>query len=198
MINNKDIYQTDLDKDKDKDKRKDKNEKNGIEDEYNDFDDEFDDIDLGDANDKQKDKKINSSKPAFDIDIDIDNLNKKDDLLGDFKIGSDIYNKDKKNTKNNFDSYSGMNILDQIMGGSRRNNDFDLNNNFGGGGTFITGSLTGSKNNNYNIDKPPIFGDGNGSKNNEIKKDSKNEESKDNNNDDDFGDDFDNFEVEEI
>ena len=190
MINNKDIYKTDLDKDKDK--RKDKNEKNGIEDEYNDFDDEFDDIDLGDANDKQKDKKIDSSRPAFDIDI--DNLNKKDDLLGDFKIGSDIYNKDKKNTKNNFDSYSGMNILDQIMGaGGRRNNDININS----GGTFITGSL--NKNTNDFMDKPLDLGDEfkTENKKNEFK-DNKNEEKqkkkKDDKNDDDvFDDDFDDF-----
>ena len=194
MINNKDIYKTDLDKDKDKDKRKDKNEKNGIEDEYNDFDDEFDDIDLGDANDKQKDKKINSSKPAFDIDIDIDNLNKKDDLLGDFKIGSDIYNKDKKNTKNNFDSYSGMNILDQIMGaGGRRNNDININS----GGTFITGSL--NKNVNDFMDKPIDLDDEFKTENKKDEfKDKKNEEKqkekKDKKNDDDvFDEDFDDF-----
>ncbi len=168
-----------------------------IEEDYDDFDKDFDDVNKSKELEKEKDlfnDDNNDNKKMNDID---DINNKNDDFLNDNKfMGNNDFN--KKGSKNEFDKYAETNILDQIMGGSRRNNDFDLNNNFGGGGTFITGSLTGSKNNNYNIDKPPIFGDGNGSKNNEIKKDSKNEESKDNNNDDDFGDDFDNFEVEEI
>jgi hypothetical protein len=185
MIKNKDIFKTDLDKEKDKKK---KNEKNGIDDEYNDFD-ELDDIDLGDANGKQKDTKIDSSRPAYDI----DNLNKKDDLLGDFKIGSDIYNNNKKNTKNNFDSYSGMNILDQIMGaGGRRNNDININS----GGTFITGSL--NKNVNDFKDKPSALGDDFKTENKKTEfKESKNEGQqkgkKDDKDDDVFDDDFDDF-----
>ena len=184
ILNNKDIYKSDLDKNK-----KNKNEKNGVDDEYNDFDNEFDDLDLGDVNDKQKDKKIDSSKPAFDI----DNLNKKDDLLGDFKIDSDIYSNNKKNTKNNFDSYSGMNILDQIMGaGARRNNDININS----GGTFITGSL--NKNVNDFKDKPSALGDDFKTENKKTEfKESKNEgqqkDKKDDKDDDVFDDDFDDF-----
>ena len=183
LLNNKDIYKSDLGKDK-----KDKNEKKEIDDEYNDFENEFDDIDLGDANDKQKDKKIDSSRPAYDIDI--DNLNKKDDLLNDFKIGSDIYSNNKKNTKNNFDSYSGMNILDQIMGGGgRRNNDLNINS----GGTFITGSL--NKNVNDFKDKPSALGDDFKTENKKAEiKESKNEEKQKEKKDDDvFDEDFDDF-----
>ena len=184
ILNNKDIYKSGLDKGNDKNN---KNEKNAIDDEYNDFDNEFDDIELGDANDKQKDKKIDSSRPAYDIDI--NNLNKKDDLLNDFKIGSDIFSNNKKNTKNNFDSYSGMNILDQIMGGGgRRNNDININS----GGTFITGSL--NKNVNDFKDKPSVLGDDFKTENKKTEfKESKNEEKQKEKDDDVFDEDFDDF-----
>ena len=152
--NNKDIYKTDLDKDKEKNKGKNNNENNNIDEEYNDLDSDFDDFDDSNIDDNQKDKKIESSKP----DNGLDNLDIKDDLLGDFKINSDKYNNNKKNNnnnnKNNFESYSGMNILDQVMGvGSRRNNDININS----GGTFITGSLGGNKNINDFKDKPSAF-----------------------------------------
>ena len=187
MINNKDIYKTDLDKDK----KKDKNGNNGIDDEYNDFDNDFDDLDLGDENDKKKDKKIDSSRPANNI----DNFNKNDDLLGDFKIDSDKYRNNKKETKINFDSYSGMNILDQIMGaGSRRNNDININS----GGTFITGSLGGSKNAIDSKDKPSALDNDFKTENKksqikENKKEEKQDAKKDDNDEifDDFDEDFD-------
>ena len=174
------------------------------EDEYKDFDKDFND-----------DKNIFKEKEKKTGMVNIDDKNNKNNLLSDNKFGNDMLN--KKNTKNDFgsfDKYSGINILDQIMGtgvggGSRRNNGFDKKNTTGtGAGTFITGSLSGNSNNNYKFnDKPPsIFNDDdkNKIKNNEIKdkkdnkfekKEKEKEKEKENKEDDydDFNDDFDDF-----
>ena len=168
---------------------------NMIEDEYDDFDKDIDDNknEFDFNKDKDKNKEIN---PLSLLDDKI----KQNDLLSDKNnFESEQFNKkSSKNDYGKFDKYAETNILDQIMGlgGSRRNNDFDKN--FNSGGTFITGSLTASKKDNF-IDKKPVFND-----NNKINNKSKNEEIIDKNEkkeqkkDDDFNDDFDDFDVEEI
>ena len=83
------------------------------------------------------------------------------------------------------------------LGGSRRNNDFDKN--FGGGGTFLTGSLTASKNNNINsIEPKPIFDDINIKKSKNEELNNKQEEKKEEKEKSSDNDDFDDFDVEEI
>ena len=161
-----------------------------IEDDYDDFDKDFDD-NKNDLNiDKNNEKEKNAIAPFEDN-------NKKDNLIGNNFGGGEPFNKrSSKNELGGFDKYEETNILDQIMGlgGSRRNNDFDKNIN--SGGTFITGSLTGSKNNNINFnDNLPIFDEGNKnkSKNEEIKENKEKEKEKEKN-DDEFNDDFDDFE----
>ena len=168
---------------------------NMIEDEYDDFDKDIDDNknEFDFNKDKDKNKEIN---PLSLLDDKI----KQNDLLSDKNnFESERFNKkSSKNDYGKFDKYAETNILDQIMGlgGSRRNNDFDKN--FNSGGTFITGSLTASKKDNF-IDKKPVFND-----NNKINNKSKNEEIIDKNEkkeqkkDDDFNDDFDDFDAEEI
>ena len=82
------------------------------------------------------------------------------------------------------------------LGGSRRNNDLDKNIN--SGGTFLTGSLTASKNNIINfIEKNPIFDDIRikKSKNEEINIPKEKKDEKENNSE---NNDFDEFDVEEI
>ena len=185
----------------------DKKEDEIIEDDYDDFDKDFDDnknaFNINKTKENDKENNIINN---------IDDKNQKLDFLGDNKFKADEFN--KKGTKNefgSFDKYAEKNILDQIMGlgASRRNKDFDDNLN---GGTFITGSLTGSKNNN-NIDynnlnnKPSIFDDENKNKRKiseevEDKNDNKIEEKKEepeNKKDDEFDDDdFDDFDIEDI
>ena len=157
-----------------------------------DFDKDFDqDID-GNKNDLNIDNKKEKEKNTFEL---FDNKNKKDNLIGSNNNfgGSDPFNKKgSKNELGGFDKYAETNILDQIigLGGSRRNNDFEKNS----GGTFITGSLKGSKNNNIlHNDNLPIMDEGNKnkSKNNEIKK-------KKENDDDEFNDNFDDFDIDDI
>ena len=184
-------------KDKDKNKDKDnifnsKKEDEIIEDDYDDFDKDFDqDID-GNKNDLNIDNKKEKEKNTFEL---FDNKNKKDNLIGSNNNfgGSDPFNKKgSKNELGGFDKYAETNILDQIigLGGSRRNNDFEKNS----GGTFITGSLKGSKNNNIlHNDNLPFMDEGNKnkSKNDEIKE-------KKENDDDEFNDNFDDFDIDDI
>ena len=161
---------------------------NNNDDEYDDdFDNDFDDS-------KDKDKEENPLSILED-------KNKKNDIFENKNnFNNDDFNKKgSKNEYGSFDKYEETNILDQIMGlgGSRRNNDFDKNIN--NGGTFLTGSLTASKNNNINpIDVNPIYDDINikKSQNKELNNNIKEEEKERENNSD--IDDFDDFDVEEI
>ena len=111
-----------------------------------------------------------------------------------------------KNEYGSFSKYSEVNILDQIMGiGDKKQgfgNDFS-EPKFGGGSTFITGSLNENNNNiNYNI-KPSIFeedkrnSENNKDKDIDLNKDlNKNNKEEKINEDDD--DNFDDFDAEEI
>ena len=187
-INNININNKLNDKGKEKDifNNDKKEEDNIIEDDYDDFDKDFDD-DKNDFDNKEKEKKSTAL---------LDDRIKDNDLLPD-KNNFSNYPFNKKGSKNDFgkfDKYEETNILDQIMGlgGSRRGN--DINKNMNSGGTFITGSLTESKNNNIN--KNPIYND-----NLNIEVAVKKEEKKEkiDKEDDDFKDDFDDdFDVEEI
>ena len=161
-----------------------------IEDDYDDFD-----------------KDINSNKKEEITEKENiennDNKNNLNNLLDDKEYRNDILKK-SKNEYGSFSKYSEVNILDQIMGiGDKdKKQGFDIGYSepkFGGGSTFITGSLTDNKKFNFN-EKPPIFEeDNNKNENNENKNDElnnkKEEEKKEDNNDDDFDDDFD---VDEI
>ena len=185
----------------------DKKEDEIIEDDYDDFDKDFEDNknEFNINKTKENDKENN-------IINNIDDKNQKSDFLDNNKFKADELNKKGgKNEFGSFDKYAETNILDQIMGlgASRRNNDFD--NNFNGGGTFITGSLTGSKNNNIDYNnfnnKPSIFDDEikNKSKISEEIKDKKDikieekKEEKKKKKDDEFDDDdFDDFDIEDI
>ena len=194
-----------------------KEEENINEDEYDDFDKDFED--------NKNDIDINKEKEKNPMTLLDDKIKQKDILDNKNNFSNDVFNKKgSTNDYGKFDAYAETNILDQIMGlgGSRRNNEFNRNTN--DRGTFITGSLTESKNNNI-IDKKPVFEDNfkinnfnttdkkpifddnfkinNNSKNSELsfKKEEKKEEKidkKDKEKEDDFNDDFDDFDVEEI
>ena len=186
-INNKekekDIFNNDK-KDKDKNNAIDNNN-DLLEDDYDDFDKDFDDNknDFDINNDKDKDKEKNKDKDKEKNGFDIFDDKKKDDILFNDNNFSDVYNKKNENKKEfgNFDKYAETNILDQIMGigGSRRNNN-DFNKNFNSGGTFITGSISDSKNNNFNLnDNLPVPIPNEDKSKNTSKNTSKNDEIKD-------------------
>ena len=83
------------------------------------------------------------------------------------------------------------------LGGSRRNNDLDKNIN--NGGTFLTGSLTASKNNNINsFEKNLIFDDINIKKSKNKELNNRQEEKKKEKESDNDNDDFDDFDVDDI
>ena len=152
-----------------------------------------------------------------------DKIKQKDILDNKNNFSNDVFNKKgSTNGYGKFDEYAETNILDQIMGlgGSRRNNEYNRKTN--DRGTFITGSLTDSKNNNIidkkpafednfkinnfnTTDKKPIFEDNfkinNNSKNSELsfkREEKKEEKVEKKDKEDDFNDDFDDFDVEEI
>jgi len=98
-----------------------------------------------------------------------------------------------------------VNILDQIMGVNDREKKpvFGVEfpePKFGGGSTFITGSLNENNNNNkFNVnEKPTIFEDDKNKNENNKSKDLKNESNKERKEEENFDENFDDFSVDEI
>ena len=158
-----------------------------IEEDYDDFDKDF-----------NSNKKENNKEKEKENIIPNNNENKIN-LLED-KNAMDNIIKKSKNEFGSFSKYSEVNILDQIMGVGDKGKKQGLGNDFpehkfGGGGTFITGSL--NENNNKKIDnneKPKIFEEENKyDDNNNVKEinDDKDKKEENNNKDDDSFDDFD-------
>jgi len=170
-----------------------------IEEDYDDFDKDLN----FDTNENNKDKE--KQKEKEDI-TPIEFNNNKNNLIEDKNYVDDIIKK-SKNEFGSFSKYSEVNILDQIMGvGDRdKKQGFGLGLSepkYGGGSTFITGSLNENNNkNNYN-EKLPIFEEDKKRNENPDKDKDLNKEldkdKKDENNDDDDFDNFDDFGVEEI
>ena len=162
-----------------------------IEDDYDDFDKDI----ISNKKEENKEKESNDNN---------ENKNNLNNLLDDKVYRADILKK-SKNEFGSFSKYSEVNILDQIMGIGEKDKKqgFDIGYSepkFGGGSTFITGSLTDNKKFNFN-EKPPIFEEENNkNENNENKKDELNNDNKDkeNNEENNFDDNFDDFDVEEI
>ena len=170
-----------------------------IEEDYDDFDKDLN----FDTNENNKDKE--KQKEKEDI-TPLEFNNNKNNLIEDKNYVDDIIKK-SKNEFGSFSKYSEVNILDQIMGvGDRdKKQGFGLGLSepkYGGGSTFITGSLNENNNkNNYN-EKLPIFEEDKKRNENPDKDKDLNKEldkdKKDENNDDDDFDNFDDFGVEEI
>ena len=157
-------------------------------------------IELNEIN-KTKEKKESFMEEDYD-DFDKDfNSDNKNNLIEDSNYRKDILQK-SKNEFGSFSKYSEVNILDQIMGVGDKGKKQGLGNDFpehkfGGGGTFITGSLNENNNNKFNFnEKPQIFEEEkikNENKSKELNNDLNNK--KEENNDED---DFDDFDVDEI
>ena len=170
-----------------------------MEEDYDDFDKDFNSDNKNDfKTDLEKEKEKESIKPANDIN---NNINNKNNLLEDSNYRKDILQK-SKNEFGSFSKYSEANILDQIMGIGDNNKKSGLGigfpeQKFGGGSTFITGSLNENNNNKFNFnEKPQIFEEEkikNENKSKELNNDLNNK--KEENNDED---DFDDFDVDEI
>ena len=172
-----------------------------MEEDYDDFDKDFNSDNKNDFKtdlEKEKEKEKESIKPANDIN---NNINNKNNLIEDSNYRKDILQK-SKNEFGSFSKYSEANILDQIMGIGDNNKKPGLGigfpeQKFGGGSTFITGSLNENNNNKFNFnEKPQIFEEEkikNENKSKELNNDLNNK--KEENNDED---DFDDFDVDEI
>ena len=166
-----------------------------IDDDYDDFDK---DINLNSEEKNKEEKVIDDKKPDNDIEVKNDNKN---NLIEDKNYLNDILKK-SKNEYGSFSKYSEVNILDQIMGIGDKKQGLGPSfpePKFGGGSTFITGSLNENNNNKFNFnEKPPLFEED--KKKNENNKDKDlnydlNQKNKDENNDEDN---FDDFDVDEI
>ena len=203
-INQRNINLNENNKEKEKEKEKEKKD-SFTEDDYDDFDKDLN-FQTEEKNITEKENVEEKIKPSND-----NNDNNKDiiknNLIEDKNYRNDILQK-SKNEYGSFSKYSEVNILDQIMGiGDKKQgfgNDFS-EPKFGGGSTFITGSLNENNNNNninYNI-KPSIFeedkrnSENNKDKDIDLNKDlnQNNKEEKINEDDDDN---FDDFDAEEI
>ena len=170
-----------------------------MEDDYDDFDKDFNSDNKNDIKaDLEKEKEKENITPKNDIN---NNTNNKNNLIEDSNYRKDILQK-SKNEFGSFSKFSEANILDQIMGIGDNNKKPGLGlgfpeQKFGGGSTFITGSLNENNNNKFNFnEKPQIFEEEkikNENKSKELNNDLNNK--KEENNDDDN---FDDFDVDEI
>ena len=170
-----------------------------MEDDYDDFDKDFNTDNKNDIKaDLEKEKEKENITPKNDIN---NNTNNKNSLIEDSNYRKDILQK-SKNEFGSFSKFSEANILDQIMGIGDNNKKSGLGlgfpeQKFGGGSTFITGSLNENNNNKFNFnEKPQIFEEEkikNENNSKELNNDLNNK--KEENNDED---DFDDFDVDEI
>ena len=166
-----------------------------VEDDYDDFDKDFNSNKKENIKEKEKEKEIIISNNN-------EINNNKFNLLEDKNARDNIIKK-SKNEFGSFSKYSEVNILDQIMGVGDRGKKPGLENGFseqkfGGGSTFITGSMTENKNKKINLDeKPKIFEEENKIENNKAKEMKDDKDKKEENNVDD-DDNFDDFDIDEI
>ena len=164
-----------------------------MEDDYDDFDKDFNSNKKENIKEKDKESLLsNNNDNSNKINL-LENKNDCDDII-----------KKSKNEFGSFSKYSEVNILDQIMGVGDRGKKQGLGNDFteqkfGGGSTFITGSL--NENNNKKLENnemPKIFEEENKfEKNNNVKEINENKDKKEENNIDE-DDNFDDFDVDII
>ena len=164
-----------------------------MEDDYDDFDKDFNSNKKENIKEKDKESLLsNNNDNSNKINL-LENKNARDDII-----------KKPINEFGSFSKYSEVNILDQIMGVGDRGKKQGLGNDFteqkfGGGSTFITGSL--NENNNKKLENnemPKIFEEENKfEKNNNVKEINENKDKKEENNIDD-DDNFDDFDIDEI
>ena len=165
-----------------------------MEDDYDDFDKDFNSNKKENIKEKDKESLLSNNN---------DNNSNKINLLENKNARDDIIKK-SKNEFGSFSKYSEVNILDQIMGVGDRGKKQGLGNDFteqkfGGGSTFITGSLNENNNKKLeNNEKPKIFEEENKfEKNNNVKEINENKDKKEENNIDE-DDNFDDFDVDII
>ena len=165
-----------------------------MEDDYDDFDKDFNSNKKENIKEKDKESILSNNN---------DNNSNKINLLDNKNALDDIIKK-SKNEFGSFTKYSEVNILDQIMGVGDRGKKQGLGNDFteqkfGGGSTFITGSLNENNNKNLvNNEKPKIFEEENKfENNNDVQEKNENKDKKEENNIDD-DDNFDDFDVDII
>ena len=165
-----------------------------MEDDYDDFDKDFNSNKKENIKEKDKESLLSNNN---------DNNSNKINLLENKNACDDIIKK-SKNEFGSFSKYSEVNILDQIMGVGDRGKNQGLGNDFteqkfGGGSTFITGSLNENNNKKLeNNEKPKIFEEENKfEKNNNVKEINENKDKKEENNIDE-DDNFDDFDVDII
>ena len=164
-----------------------------MEDDYDDFDKDFNSNKKENIKEKDKESLLsNNNDNSNKINL-LENKNARDDII-----------KKSKNEFGSFSKYSEVNILDQIMGVGDRGKKQGLGNDFteqkfGGGSTFITGSLNENNNKKLeNNEKPKIFEEENKfEKNNNVKEINENKDKKEENNIDE-DDNFDDFDVDII
>ena len=165
-----------------------------MEDDYDDFDKDFNSNKKENIKEKDKESLLSNNN---------DNNSNKINLLENKNARDDIIKK-PINEFGSFSKYSEVNILDQIMGVGDRGKKQGLGNDFteqkfGGGSTFITGSL--NENNNKKLENnemPKIFEEENKfEKNNNVKEINENKDKKEENNIDE-DDNFDDFDVDII
>ena len=168
-----------------------------IEDDYDDFDKDINSDIKNEVKNETVKEKVNAT-PNNDLN------NNKNNLIEDANYRNDILKK-SKNEFGSFSKYSEVNILDQIMGVNDREKKpvFGVEfpePKFGGGSTFITGSLNENNNNNkFNVnEKPTIFEDDKNKNENNKSKDLKNESNKERKEEENFDENFDDFSVDEI
>ena len=165
-----------------------------MEDDYDDFDKDFNSNKKENIKEKDKESLLSNNN---------DNNSNKINLLENKNARDDIIKK-SINEFGSFSKYSEVNILDQIMGVGDRGKKQGLGNDFteqkfGGGSTFITGSLNENNNKKLeNNEKPKIFEEENKfEKNNNVKEINENKDKKEENNIDE-DDNFDDFDVDII
>ena len=195
-IKTNNVYQKDIESLNNNNKEKTKKD-SFIEEDYDDFDKDIITDTKNEVKNENEKEKINI-KPNNDIN------NNKNNLIEDANYRNDILKK-SKNEFGSFSKYSEVNILDQIMGVNDREKKpvFGIEYNepkFGGGSTFITGSMNENNKNKFNIDeKPPIFEEdknkNENNKNKDLNKDLNKDKKEDENN---FEENFDDFSVDEI
>ena len=165
-----------------------------MEDDYDDFDKDFNSNKKENIKEKDKESLLSNNN---------DNNSNKINLLENKNARDDIIKK-SINEFGSFSKYSEVNILDQIMGVGDKGKKQGLGNDFteqkfGGGSTFITGSLNENNNKKLeNNEKPKIFEEENKfEKNNNVKEINENKDKKEENNIDE-DDNFDDFDVDII
>ena len=165
-----------------------------MEDDYDDFDKDFNSNKKENIKEKDKESLLSNNN---------DNNSNKINLLENKNARDDIIKK-SINEFGSFSKYSEVNILDQIMGVGDKGKKQGLGNDFteqkfGGGSTFITGSLNENNNKKLeNNEKPKIFEEENKfEKNNNVKEINENKDKKEGNNIDE-DDNFDDFDVDII